>query len=214
MFVLTEKNSIANVFLAELRDKNIQKDAMRFRRNLERLGELFAYEISKTFEYVPTTVQTPLGEKQTMLLGQAPVLATVLRAALPLFNGFLNVFDNAECAFVGAYRGAHRTDNSFDIEVHYTTVPNLNGKPLILIDPMLATGKSIVQIYEKLLQCGTPSHVHIVAAIASKDGIEYVKKHVKDVSIWIGDIDEILNEKSYIIPGLGDAVDLAFGIKL
>ncbi|MGD1840610.1 MAG: uracil phosphoribosyltransferase [Thermonemataceae bacterium] len=214
MFVFSEKNSITNQFLAELRDVNIQEDPMRFRRNLERLGELFAYEISTTFAFKTIDVTTPLGTKQVTVPKQLPVLATILRAGLPMYQGFLNIFDRAPSAFIGAYRGAHKTDNSYDIEIHYTTTPSLSDKTLILIDPMLATGKSLHLVYKRLRHFGEPAKVHVVAAIASQQGIDYIQEQIEEVQIWVGDVDETLNAKSYIIPGLGDAGDLAFGEKL
>lgn len=213
MFVFTSQNSIANHFIAEMRDIAIQKDSLRFRKNLERLGELMAYEISKTLAYQNHQVQTPLGVCETTILQQVPVLATILRAGLPMFQGFLNFFDTAESAFIGAYRGAFEEDNSFDIVQGYTVTPDLKDKILILIDPMLATGKSMLSVYQSLLINGTPKHTHIAAAIASKQGAEFIQKHIPNVSLWIGALDEKLNDHSYIVPGLGDAGDLAFGIK-
>ena len=214
MFVLTEKASIANHFIAELRDKQIQKDSMRFRRNMERVGELLAYEISKSLTYEQVQVTTPLGIKDTLLLQQQPVLATILRAGLPLFQGFINYFDKADSSFIGAYRGKHKQDESFDIELHYAVAPDLNNRTLILIDPMLATGKSAVKAYKSLVQYGMPTHTHLVAAIASKDGIAYLQEQLPLCQLWLGTIDDKLNSKAYIIPGLGDAGDLAFGSKI
>jgi uracil phosphoribosyltransferase len=213
MFVFTQQNTIANQFLVELRDRQIQKDSWRFRKNLERLGELFAYEISKTLNYHEIATETVLGSKNTHVLTQQPVLATILRAGLPLYQGFLNIFDKAESAFIGAYRGEHTEDDSFDIVQGYTVTPSLDGKVLILIDPMLATGKSMLAVYESLLFYGKPTHTHIVACIASKAGVEFIEKHIPQASIWVGDTDAELNVKSYIVPGLGDAGDLAFGNK-
>jgi uracil phosphoribosyltransferase len=213
MFILSEKSSIANHFLAELRDVNIQKDSLRFRKNLERLGELLAYEVSQTLEYQAVKIKTPLGEADTFLLKRQPVLATILRAGLPMYQGFLNFFDRAESAFIGAYRGVHATDESFDIVQGYTVTPDLKDKTLILIDPMLATGKSMVAVYESLLFHGKPAFTHIACTIASKQGAEYVSKHIPNSKIWAGAVDEVLNVKSYIVPGLGDAGDLAFGNK-
>jgi uracil phosphoribosyltransferase len=213
MFVFTENNSLANQFLAELRDITIQKDSLRFRRNLERLGELMAYEISKTLTYAPAQVSTPLGVAQTQLIVQAPVLATILRAGLPMYQGFLNLFDKAESAFIGAYRGSYEPDESFDIVQGYTVTPDLNKKVLIIIDPMLATGKSIVSVYNSLLFHGKPAQIHIACVIASQKGIAYVQDHLPNCQIWAGAVDTELNHKSYIVPGLGDAGDLAFGNK-
>lgn len=213
MFIFTDHHSIANHFIAELRDTEIQKDSLRFRKNLERLGELLAYEVSKTLAYQTQKVQTPLGAVDTPLLEQQPVLATILRAGLPMYQGFLNFFDKAESAFIGAYRGPHSEDNSFDIVQGYTVTPNLKDKTLILIDPMLATGKSMVAVYQSLLFYGKPEATHVVAAVASQKGTEYVSGHIPDVSLWLGAVDKELNDKSYIVPGLGDAGDLAFGNK-
>lgn len=214
MFVFTNTNSIANQFIAELRDIHVQQDSFRFRTNMERLGSLFAYEISKQLSYSQTSVKTPLGEAPTQLLTKQPVLATILRASLPLYNGFLSIFDKSESAFIGAYRGAHKADNSFDIVQGYTATPSLQDRVLILIDPMLATGKSMVSTYEQLLRYGTPAQLHIVSIIASKPGIAYVQEALPQAKLWMGDVDEEMNHKSYIVPGLGDAGDLAFGEKL
>jgi uracil phosphoribosyltransferase len=213
LFTLTAQNTIANQFLAELRHVDWQQDSARFRNNLERIGSLLAYEISKTLAYQPAQIPTTLGSKETSLSSQMIVLATILRAGLPMFQGFLNMFDTAESAFVGAYRGEYTEDNSFDIVQGYTATPHLQNKTLILVDPMLATGQSIRSVYESLLFHGKPSTVHIACVIASRQGIEYVQKHIPHAHIWAGDIDEELNEKSYILPGLGDAGDLAFGRK-
>jgi uracil phosphoribosyltransferase len=214
MFVLTEKASIANHFIAELRDEQVQKDSMRFRRNMERVGEMLAYEISKVLPYEQAQVITPLGIKETLLLQQQPVLATILRAGLPLYQGFINYFDKADSAFIGAYRGKHKQDESFDIELHYAVAPDLNDRTLILIDPMLATGKSAVKGYNSLLQYGLPKQIHLVATIASQEGISYVQEQLPLCQLWLGTVDEKLNNKAYIVPGLGDAGDLAFGAKI
>jgi uracil phosphoribosyltransferase len=214
MFVLTETPSIANQFMAELRDISIQKDRMRFRRNMERLGELLAYEVSKKLTYQSVQVQTPLGTSQTFLLQQPPVLATILRAGLPMYQGFVNVFDQAESAFIGAYRGKPNDDYSFDIEMQYTAVPDLEGKTLILIDPMLATGKSVIRTLTSLRPFGKPAALHLVSAIATQDGVDYVRQYFPEAHFWMGALDESLNQKYYILPGLGDAGDLAFGEKL
>ncbi len=213
LFTLTDTPSIAHQFLAELRHHEWQIDSARFRHNLERIGALLAYEISKSLAYAPAQIPTPLATKDTLRPCELLVLATILRAGLPMYQGFLNLFDTAESAFIGAYRGAYTEDHSFDIVQGYTATPNLQDKVLILIDPMLATGKSIRSVYDSLLYYGTPSKVHIACAIASRQGIEYVQTHLPNAHIWAGDIDEILDKKSYIIPGLGDAGDLAFGLK-
>ncbi len=216
MLILTEQNSIANHFIAELRDQRIQKDSMRFRRNLERLGELLAYEISKKLDYEPRVVNTPLGIAETMLLSSQPVLITILRAGLPFYQGFLNFFDKAESAFVGAFRGQHNDrDFTFEIEMNYIAAPDLTGKQVILVDPMLATGKSIVITAQALHKYGQPAHVHVVAAIASRHGVDYLKANMQmEYTLWVGDLDEELNNKFYIVPGLGDAGDLSFGNKM
>ncbi len=213
LFILTEQPSIGNHFVAQLRNIEVQRDRMRFRRNMERIGELLAYEISKALPFVSAQITTPLGTAHTQQLQHQPVLTTILRAGLPLFQGFLNVFDEAESAFIGAYRGPHQEDHSFDIEMKYLTSPSIEGKTLILIDPMLATGKSIIRSYETLLKHGQPAQVHIATAIASRAGTQYVLDNLPGCKIWTGAVDEELNHKFYIVPGLGDAGDLAFGEK-
>lgn len=209
------ENSLLNQFIGELRDINIQHDSMRFRRNLERIGEIFAYEISKTFTYNSKDITTSLGIANMRLMEQQPVLATILRAGLPVHQGLLNYFDRAENAFIAAYRKHHK-DNSFEIQLHYMTAPNLEDRILILSDPMLASGKSMLLAFEELLNNGTPSHTHFISIIASSQGVEYLQKNLrtKNCTIWVGAIDEELTAQSYIVPGLGDAGDLAFGIKL
>ncbi|PWK27274.1 uracil phosphoribosyltransferase [Arcicella aurantiaca] len=214
MFVLTETNSIANHFIAELRDVTIQNDSMRFRKNMERLGEVLAYEISKSLPYQSATIQTPLALAHTYLLSQQPVLVTILRASLPFHQGFLNVFDKAENAFIGAYRGKHRADETFDIQMDYLACPDLNDKIIIMIDPMLATGKSLLKSYEALLAHGKPARTIIVSAIAAPEGIAFLQENLPDAELFLGTIDEKLNNKFYIVPGLGDAGDLAYGEKL
>lgn len=214
MLILTDYNSVANHFIAEMRDVNIQKDAMRFRKNMERLGEVLAYEISKTLTFQAVTIQSPLAEATTQLLKEQPVLVTILRASLPFHQGFLNVFDRAENAFVGAYRGKHRPDETFDIQMDYLVSPDLSNKTIILIDPMLATGKSLVKSYEALLTYGKPARIIIAAAIAAPEGIQFLQAQIPEADFFIGTVDEKLNHKFYIIPGLGDAGDLAFGEKL
>jgi uracil phosphoribosyltransferase len=212
--VINHKNSIFNQFIAEIRDVNIQKDSMRFRRNIERMGEIMAYEISKTLIYEEKEVVTPLGIANIYMIKNQPVIGTILRAGLPLHQGILNYFDKAENAFVSAYRKHHK-DGSFNISLEYLASPILADRDLILCDPMLATGSSIVDTYKYLLQRGKPKHTHIVAIIASAEGVEYVKKHLPEsVTLWIGAIDEELTAQSYIVPGLGDAGDLAYGTKI
>ncbi|MEI6019569.1 MAG: uracil phosphoribosyltransferase [Bacteroidota bacterium] len=212
---LSLQNSILNQFIAELRDVEMQKDSMRFRKNLERLGEIFAYEISKTLAFKTVETTTPLGVSETKQINSQPVLATILRAGLPFHAGFLNIFDQAENGFVGAYRKEHK-NNNFEIVLDYFTSPDLNNKTLILCDPMLASGLSIVKTYQAMLSHGTPSHIHLACAIASSEGITYVKTHMPSTNftIWCGAIDEELTAHAYIVPGLGDAGDLAFGNKL
>ena len=214
MFILSKTNSIANHFIAELRDVTIQKDSMRFRKNMERLGEILAYEVSKTLSYQPATVQTPLAISHTHLLSNQPVLVAILRASLPFHQGFLNVFDKAENAFIGAYRGKHRADETFDVQMDYLASPDLSDKTIILIDPMLATGKSLVKSYQALLAYGKPARIIIAAAITAPEGIAFLQKEIPDADLFVGTIDEKLNHKFYIVPGLGDAGDLAYGGKL
>lgn len=210
---LGKSNSLFNQFIAEIRDENIQKDSMRFRRNCERMGEIFAYEISKHLEYIDTEITTPLGCSTINLIYEQPVLSTILRAGLPLHQGFLNYFDKAENAFVSAYRKHHK-DGSFDIELEYLASPDLTDKTIILSDPMLASGSSILVTYKALLEKGIPKKLHLATLIASRQGIEYVKKYLpENTTIWVGAIDEELTAQSYIVPGLGDAGDLAFGSK-
>lgn len=213
--ILSEQNSIFNQFVAELRDVTIQKDSMRFRRNLERMGEIMSYEISKTLAYETRETTTPLGIAETSHLIDQPVIATILRAGLPMHIGVLNYFDKAQNAFISAYRRHHK-DNTFDIHVEYVSSPNLDDKVLILCDPMIATGGSIVLAYKAILAKGTPKHVHIISAISSREGVDFVKANLatKNVTIWCGAIDEELTAHSYIVPGLGDAGDLAFGEKI
>lgn len=205
--------SIFSTFLGELRDSTIQQDPLRFRRNLERVAEVMGYELSKQLEYEDVIVTTPLGEAVVPMLKQQPVLATILRAGLPMHQGLLNVFDRAESAFVSAYR-KHTTAEDFEIYVEYLAAPDIDGKTLIISDPMLATGSSMVMVYKALLKQGKPAKVHIVAAIAAPEALEYVKKHLPDTAcIWVGAIDRELTAQSYIVPGLGDAGDLAYGVK-
>ena len=211
--ILGNSNSVINNFIAELRDVEVQKDRMRFRKNLERMGEIFAYEISKHLPFSSKEVITPLGVANVSVLSEQPVVATILRAGLPLHQGLMNFFDQADNAFVSAYRKHHK-DGSFDIKVEYVSSPLLHDRILILCDPMIATGSSVVLTYKELLRKGTPSHTHFVSAIASIEGVEYLKSHLSsNVTIWIGAMDEELTAHSYIVPGLGDAGDLAFGLK-
>lgn len=208
------ENTIFNQYIAELRDEKIQKDPMRFRRNLERLGEIFAYEISKTFNYKPVDVTTPLGVKTVNLMEEQPILATILRAGLPLHQGMLNIFDHADNAFISAFR-KHYEDGSFDIQIGYMSSPEMDDRILIIADPMLASGQSMVCAYNEILAQGKPKYVHIVSVIASTFGVEYLQKNLPDtdITIWLGAVDDELTAQSYIVPGLGDAGDLAFGCK-
>ncbi|MBL4593946.1 MAG: uracil phosphoribosyltransferase [Flavobacteriales bacterium] len=211
---LGESNSIFNQFISEIRNVDIQNDPMRFRRNCERMGEIFAYEISKTFNYSKKSVTTPLGVSEIALMDEKPVLATILRAGLTLHNGLLNYFDSADNAFVSAFR-AHKADGSFEIETEYLASPSVEGRTVILSDPMLASGASVALTYESLLEKGTPKKLHIVILIASVQGIEYIKKTIPgNATLWVGAIDNELSAESYIIPGLGDAGDLAYGTKV
>lgn len=211
---LSKNNSLLNHWVAELREVHVQNDRMRFRRNIERIGEVAAYELSKTLQFKPVEVTTPLGIAPTQLLKEQPVLATILRAGLPLHQGMLNYFDKADNAFISAYR-KHHPDGSFEISLEYLSCPNLNDRVLILCDPMLATGASLVETIQAIQKTYTPAQIHIVVTIASQKGIEHVEKELgADTPIWCAAIDPILNDKSYIVPGLGDAGDLAFGTKM
>ena len=211
---LGKENSLFNHFIAELRSVDRQKDSMRFRRNLERIGEIFAYEISKELHYKEQEIVTPLGIANMQLIHRMPVLATILRAGLPMHQGFLNYFDSSENAFISAFR-KHYRDGSFEIQVDYISSPAIENKVLILIDPMLATGKSMYLTYQEMLSYGIPLHVHFVSAIGSVQGINYLQSKLPpgNTTIWIGAIDEELTVQSYIVPGLGDAGDLAYGSK-
>lgn len=210
---LSREHSLVSNWVAELRDTELQNDRMRFRRNLERIGEIAAYEISKKLPYTEIEVQTPLGTAVSKVLAQQPVLATILRAGLPLHQGLLNYFDKADNAFVSAYR-KHDKDGSFEISLEYMSSPEIENRILIVSDPMLATGSSLVKTIHYMREEGEPASIHIVAAIACSVGIEFVRRQIPDVSIWCGDIDEELTAKGYIVPGLGDAGDLAYGVKI
>lgn len=212
--ILDSKNSILNKFISQIRNEVIQKDAMRFRRNIERIGEIIAYELSQSLTYKSQVVSTPLGSKVIQLPKKDVVLCSILRAGLPLHNGLLNYFDDAENAFISAYR-KHITETEFEIIVEYFASPNLDGKTMILADPMLATGQSLVSVYEGLKKHGIPKEIHLACVIGAQEGIEYVKKHFpENTTLWIATVDEKLNNKGYIVPGLGDAGDLCFGEKL
>jgi uracil phosphoribosyltransferase len=211
---LSKHNSLINHWVAELRDVTLQNDRMRFRRNIERIGEVAAYELSKTLGFKTVEVTTPLGIASIELLKEQPVLATILRAGLPLHQGMLNYFDKADNAFISAYR-KHQPDGSFEISLEYLSCPDLNNRILILCDPMLATGASLVETIQAIQKTYTPAQIHIVVTIASQKGIEHVEKELGvDIPIWCAAIDPVLNDKSYIVPGLGDAGDLAFGTKM
>jgi uracil phosphoribosyltransferase len=210
--ILTQQNSIANHFLAELRNIEVQQDRMRFRRNLERLGEIFAYEISKTLTYEPMEIETPLGVAETFLLREQPVLATILRAGIPLHQGMLNVFDQADCAFIGAYRKTKKS-GAFEVRKEYVSSVGLDNRTLILVDPMLATGRTVVLTCKELLDEFTVKSLIIVSAIASEEGIAHVRAFLPQAELWAGDIDSELTSKAFIVPGLGDAGDLAYGVK-
>jgi uracil phosphoribosyltransferase len=209
---LSERHSLLSNWIGELRNTEIQADRMRFRRNLERIGEVIAYEISKVLPCEDQEIGTPLGTSVCKVLSQQPVLATILRAGLPLHQGMLNYFDRADNAFIAAYR-KHHGDGSFEIELEYLSCPALDGRILIISDPMLATGASLVKTIHLLKEEGKPASIHIVSAIACTVGIEFVRREQPDVTIWCGAIDEELTAKGYIVPGLGDAGDLAFGEK-
>jgi uracil phosphoribosyltransferase len=212
--ILGENNSILNQFIAEMRDVSVQNDLMRFRRNLERAGEIFAYELSKELHFESRQVQTPLGIAEVSTPSDPIVLATILRAGLPLHQGMLNYFDKAENAFISAYR-KYSKDGSFAIQFEHLSCPAIAGKVLVIIDPMLATGASMLLAYKAILEKGTPKHTHIVSVIASKEGVDYMRRNLpqKNVTIWLGAVDDELTVKSYIVPGLGDAGDLAYGSK-
>lgn len=213
--ILSKENSIFNKFIAEIRDREIQRDSMRFRRNLERIGEVMGYEISRSLNYVSRIVETPLGEASVEMISDKIVLATILRAGLPMHQGFLNYFDDAESAFVSAYRKSSK-DGSFKVKVEYISSCDLEGKTLILVDPMLATGTSLVLAYEALIaKGGEPVHTHVASIIASEQGIDYASRHLpsRKTTMWLGAVDAELTSRSYIVPGIGDAGDLAFGEK-
>jgi uracil phosphoribosyltransferase len=212
---LSENNSVLNHFLGQIRDVKVQKDSMRFRRNIERIGEIMGYEMSKSLHYKTVEIQTPLGVKKTTEIADQLVLCSILRAGLTLHQGFLNYFDNAENGFISAYRHHPNHDDYFDILVEYQAIADINGKNVLLLDPMLATGQSIVAVFNKLMERGTPKEIHVAVIIAAPEGIAHLKENLPDTChLWIASLDDNLNDKSYIIPGLGDAGDLAYGNKL
>lgn len=210
---LSKTFSLVNSWINELRNVEIQHDRMRFRRNMERIGEIAAFEISKDLETKEIEIQTPLDTIKAQEIAVQPVITTILRAGVPLFEGILNYFDKADCGFVAAYR-KHDANDYFSIKQDYLTCPNIDGRPLIVADPMLATGASLIEAIKDLLTNGTPSQLHIVAAIASKQGVETIEKAYPQAKVWVGAIDENLTTKGYITPGLGDAGDLSYGEKL
>jgi len=212
--ILDKTPTLLNKFIAQIRDEHVQKDAMRFRKNIERIGELLSYEISKSFHYKRENINTPLGTKAIELPQNNLVICSILRAGLPLHAGILNYFDDAENAFISAYRH-HTSEEEFEIRVEYFASPSLDGKTLILADPMLATGRSMVSVFEGLKQHGTPREIHLACVIGSTEGIEYLKEQLpENTTLWIATVDDKLNRKGYIVPGLGDAGDLCFGGKL
>ena len=212
---LGKQNSIFNHFIREIRDVKIQNDSMRFRRNIERIGEIFAYEISKKIEYKNKEITTPLGTATESIMTEKPILATILRAGLPLHQGFLNYFDSSDNAFISAYR-QHKQGGDFEIRIEYLASPDLDNKTIILCDPMIASGSSMILSIKAILSKGKPKHLHIVSVISSSEGIDYVKKNIpiQNCTLWVGAEDSKMTPESYIVPGLGDAGDLAYGVKL
>ena len=212
---LSNQNSVLNSFISEIRDVTVQKDSMRFRRNIERIGEILGYEMSKVLHYKSSTVKTPLGESTIDILEKDIVLCSILRAGVPLHNGLINYFDAAQNAFISAYRQHKQNPESFDIVVEYLACPSLENKTLILADPMLASGQSMIATFEALKPFGIPKEIHLVSVIGAQEGINHVKRHFStDTHLWIATVDDELNDKGYIVPGLGDAGDLCFGEKL
>ncbi|WP_294201480.1 uracil phosphoribosyltransferase [uncultured Chryseobacterium sp.] len=211
--ILSQDFSLVNQWINELRNIEVQQDRMRFRRNMERIGEIAAFEISKTLEYREADIQTPLDKIKVKEIAVQPVITTILRAGVPLFEGLLNYFDRADCGFVAAYR-KHDANDYFSIKQDYLTCPDIEGRPLIVGDPMLATGASLIEAIKDLLTNGNPSSLHIVSAIASRQGVETIANAYPEAKIWVGAIDEELTSKGYITPGLGDAGDLSYGEKL
>lgn len=210
---LSENNSLLQQYVSELRDAELQKDRMRFRKNIERIGQIMAYEISKTLAWKKVEVTTPLGVHVSTRLAEQPVLATILRAGLSMHHGLLSFFDEADCAFISAYR-KHHDEQNFEIAVEYLASPDINDKVVLLIDPMLATGQSIDLTYQALLKYGKPKQLHVVSLIASKPGVDYLTQQLPGHTLWIAAMDNDLNEHGYIVPGLGDAGDLSFGDKM
>ena len=216
LHILSQQNTVLNKFIAQIRDREVQTDSMRFRRNMERIGEITAYELSKELNYTPRTVETPLGEAVVQQIDDRIVIATILRAGLPFHQGFLNYFDDAQNAFVSAYRKSTK-DGKFTVKVEYISCGDLEGKTLLLVDPMLATGSSLVLAYNALCERGgQPKHTHVAAVIASEQGIDYVRKNMpaETTTLWTAAVDEELTSRAYIVPGIGDAGDLAYGEKI
>ena len=212
---INNSNSILNKFIAEIRSVNIQTDSMRFRRNIERIGEILGYKLSKNLSYHNKNIKTPLGISPTNMIANDLVICSILRAGLPLHQGLLNYFDDAENAYISAYRYHPNNDAEFEIVVEYFASPSLEGKTLILADPMLATGNSLVAVYDAIKKYGTPKEIHLACVIGASEGIEFIENHFpKNTHLWIAAVDDVLNEKGYIVPGLGDAGDLAFGVKM
>ena len=211
---LGKEDTIFNHFISEIRDVNIQNDSMRFRRNIERIGEIFAYDISKSMKFQEQDITTPLGIARERLMIEKPVLATILRAGLPLHQGMLNYFDDADSAFISAYR-KHKKGGDFEINIEYMSSPDLNNRTVILCDPMIASGASMIMAMEDILNYGRPNYIHIVGVIASSEGVQYLKENapIKNWTLWLGAEDSEMTSQSYIVPGLGDAGDLAFGKK-
>lgn len=212
---LSEKNSVLNHFLGQIRNINVQNDSMRFRRNIERIGEIMAYELSQSLPYKEMEIQTPLGIKKTTEIANQLVICSILRAGLNLHQGFLNYFDNAENGFISAYRHHPNNDENFDICVEYQAIAEISNKNLLLVDPMLATGQSVLAVFNKLKERGTAKEIHIAVIIAAPEGVAFLEQNLPDTChLWIASMDEKLNDKSYIVPGLGDAGDLSYGAKL
>lgn len=215
MFILNERNSVASEYLAEMRDVKQQTDRLRFRKNLERLGEIMAYEISRHMPFREVQLSTPLAKTSVQLLAEQPVLIPVLRAGAPFHQGFSNIFDRADTGFIGACRAPHTTPGDVNILLDYVSIPETEGRHIILIDPMLASGKSMLKAVEAIMKQGEPAHLYLVSVIAAPEGVSYLKNHLKaDFSLWTCALDQKLDEHSYIVPGLGDAGDLAFGSKI
>ncbi|MCK8140509.1 uracil phosphoribosyltransferase [Flavobacterium sp. I-SCBP12n] len=213
--ILSENNSILNHFLGQIRNVDVHKDSMRFRRNIERIGEIMSYELSKELSYKNVEIQTPLGIKKTTEINDPIVLCSILRAGLPLHQGFLNYFDSAENGFISAFRHHPNNDDYFEIKVDYQAVADINKKNVLLLDPMLATGQSIIAVYNKLMERGNPKEIHIAVVIATPEGIAHLEDHLpENCHLWIATLDDSLDAKNYIVPGLGDAGDLAYGPKL